>query len=251
MKSRSLRLEVIVDSADGAVAAELGGADRVELCDSILEGGTTPSLGMLRATLAAIDIDVSVMIRPRVGDFVYSTLEVDAMRMDIEAARGAGAQSIVLGMLRPDGAVDESRVADLIDTARPMSVTFHRAFDMARDPFDALEALIRLGIDRVLTSGHAAQASEGLPLLRSLVERAGDRIVVMPGCGIRADNITQVKTQTGAREFHASAWLPQPSTMIHRNERVAMGQGQRSPEYECNQTSIEKVRAMAAALRGG
>lgn len=248
MSTSRARLEICVDSADGALAAQAGGADRVELCASIAEGGTTPSLGMLRVTRKAIDIDLFSMIRPRGGDFHYSARELETMRVDIEAAREAGANGVVLGVLRPDGRVDEECALQLLNAARPMAVTFHRAFDMTPDPIEALEALIGLGFDRVLTSGQEVSAPNGLPLLRKLVDHARGRIVVMPGCGIRAHNLANVKAQTGAQEFHASAWESHPSAMLHRNERVNMGHDRAPSEYERSRTSTDKVRALIAAL---
>jgi copper homeostasis protein len=244
-----LRLEICVDSADGAWAAQAGGADRVELCDSMIEGGTTPSLGMLRSTRAAIGIELCVMIRPRGGDFHYSPREVEAMHVDIEAAKDAGAEGVVLGVLRADGTLDEPCLAEFVATARPMTVTFHRAFDMTRNPLEALDGLIRLGVDRVLTSGQEASAPLGLLLLRELVDRARDRIVVMPGCGIRSHNLTQVKNESGAHEFHASAWKLYSSSMVYRNERISMGGGSAPPEYERFQTSAAEVRALVSVLR--
>ena len=248
MDTLAPRLEVCIDSADGAAAAQAGGAHAVELCDSLVEGGTTPSLGMLRITRAAIDIDLNVMIRPRGGDFCYSPRELEVMALDIEAARDAGADGVVLGVLHNNGTVDEPLVAALIAAARPLRVTFHRAFDMTRDPIEALETLVALGIDRVLTSGQAASAPEGQALLRELVERAGDRIVVVPGCGLRASNLAEVRAATGATEFHATAWEPRPSAMAFRNDRVAMGRGSGPREYEREVTSAAKVRALVAAL---
>lgn len=249
MRVGGAHLELCVDSADGALAAQEGGAQGVELCDSMVEGGTTPSLGMVRAARRVLDIELNVMIRPRGGDFYYSQLELEAMASDIEAMREAGADGVVLGILRPDGTVDAQRVAGLVAAARPMRVTFHRAFDMTRDPIEALETLVELGIDRVLTSGQEASVPEGLALLRDLVERAGDRIVVLPGCGIRSHNLAQVQAETGASQFHATAWTPRGSSMTYRNPRVSMGSGEALPEYERNGTSIEGVRALVEALK--
>ena len=166
------RLEVCIDSADGAAAAEAGGAGAVELCAALVEGGITPSLGLVRATRAACDIELNVMVRPRGGDFVYDRRELEAMHHDVAAFREAGADGVVLGVLRPDGTVDEERVADLVAAARPLRVTFHRAFDMTRDPRAALETLIELGVDRVLSSGQEASAPAGVRLLTELVEQA-------------------------------------------------------------------------------
>ncbi len=245
----SARLEICLDSVDGVVAAQAGGAHAVELCDSLVEGGTTPSLGTIRAARAAADLELNVMIRPRGGDFHYSERELEVMELDVAAAREAGADGVVFGLLRTDGTIDRERAAPLVAAARPMRITFHRAFDMTRDPFEALETLIALGIDRVLTSGQEASVPAGLPLLCQLVERAGDRIVVMPGCGIRAGNLARVAAETGARELHATAFEPRPSPMVFRNQRVAMGDSELD-EYAREVTSIAKVRELLEA-RGG
>lgn len=241
------RLEVCIDSADGAAAAEAGGAGAVELCAALVEGGITPSLGLVRATRAACDIELNVMVRPRGGDFVYDRRELEAMHHDVAAFREAGADGVVLGVLRPDGTVDEERVADLVAAARPLRVTFHRAFDMTRDPRAALETLIELGVDRVLSSGQEASAPAGVRLLTELVEQAGERVVVMPGCGLRPANLVAVLDATAAREVHATAFELQDSPMAFRNERVAMGDEDQD-EFARARTSVERVRQLVAAL---
>ena len=192
-----LILEVCVDSVESAVAAERGGADRVELCDNLLEGGTTPSGGAVETARALLGLKVHVMIRPRGGDFCYSPIEFDVMRRDVELAKRLGADGVVIGLLTEDATVDLERTRTLVELARPMSVTFHRAFDMARDPYQALEDLVSLGVDRVLTSGQEASVVEGLDLLAELVRRAGDRIVVMPGGGLAERNVAKVKKRYG------------------------------------------------------
>lgn len=194
-------IEVCLDSAESAQAAADGGADRVELCASLVEGGITPSAGMIAATRQQIDVGLQVMIRPRGGDFCYSASEVDGMLHDIEVARDLGADGVVLGALTPDGRVDRSLTARLIAAAAPLGVTFHRAFDMTREPAEALDALIELGIERLLTSGQEASALEGLELIAELIARAAGRMIVMPGCGITPRNLDRVLA-TGAREVH-------------------------------------------------
>ena len=158
-------LEVPIDSIESALAAQAGGASRVELCANLLEGGTTPSAGMIAAVRRGISLDLMVMIRPRGGDFCYSDAEVDVMAHDIRVAKESGADGIALGLLRPDGSVDSERTRALIASARPLKVTFHRAFDMTNDPYRALDDLIGLGIERVLTSGLESSALEGLDLI--------------------------------------------------------------------------------------
>ncbi len=243
-------LEVCIESISGVVAARDGGADRVELCDNLADGGTTPSLGTIAAALDAGGIDVMVMVRPRGGDFLYSDLEFDVMQRDVASAHDLGARGVVFGLLSGDGAVDRDRTARLVELARPLEVTFHRAFDMSRDPFEALETLIELGIDRILTSGQKPTAPEGAPLIRRLVETAAGRIAVMPGCGIREHNIRRVLDETRATEAHFSAGSVVPSRMEFRNPSCAMGGGD-SSEYEMKLTDVERVRAYVAAANSG
>ena len=240
-------VEVCLDSADSAVAAQAGGAARVELCDNLLEGGTTPSLGSIRATRKAIDIDLHVMIRPRGGDFCYTPLEVEAMMADIEVARAEGAQGVVFGMLTPNGEVDRELTSRLVERAGELSVTFHRAFDMTRDPFAALETLVGLGVQRILTSGQEPTVLEGLDLITELVERAGERIIILPGCGITPRNVRRIVTAAKPREIHVVGVEGQPSPMRYRNERVYMGTELRSPEYLRAVTSAARIREFFGA----
>jgi len=196
---RDMIFEICVEGVDGAVAAQRGGGDRVELCASLVEGGITPSLGTVRATLGAVSVPVHAMVRPRGGDFLYSELEFASMLDDVAVLRDAGVAGVVFGCLTAAGRVDEVRTRALTEIARPLSVTFHRAFDMTDDPSAALEALIRCGVDRVLTSGQAPTALAGLATLRRLNEQAAGRIVVL-GCGaLRPDSIGTVVRETGSR----------------------------------------------------
>ena len=181
--------EICVDSVPGVRAAKAAGADRVELCADLLEGGVTPSRGMIRQARTITGIGLSVMIRPRGGDFLFDDDEFTIMRSDIETAKAEGADGVVIGLLTAAGEVDMARTRELIALARPLSITFHRAFDMTPEPFRALDMVIELGVDRVLTSGQEASVLEGLPLIVELIERAGDRIAIMPGGGITARNI--------------------------------------------------------------
>jgi copper homeostasis protein len=248
MSDRTI-FEVCLDSAESAVAAAEGGADRVELCDNLMEGGTTPSAGMIAVTRAAIDIGLAVMIRPRGGDFLCSRLELDAMERDIDVAKERGADAVVFGVLRPDGVVDAEVTAALTERARPMEVTFHRAFDMTRDPNEALEALIGLGVDRVLTSGQENSALEGLDLLTDLVKAAGDRITVMPGVGITPRNVSRILAATRAREIHITGPGSAESGMRFRNPRCFMGTELRSPEYSRVVTAADAVRSIVGRVR--
>lgn len=239
--------EVCVDSVDAAVAAERGGAQRVELCSDLLEGGLTPSHGTIEAARARLGIRIMAMVRPRGGDFCYSDVEFDVMRRDLLAAKALGADGIVLGLLEPDGTVDRVRTAELIALARPLPVTFHRAFDMTRDPYEAFDTLIELGVDRVLTSGQEPTVLEGIDLIGSLLQRAGERIIVMPGGGITERTAPKIVRAIPVREMHFAALEPQPGRMGYRNPRVFMGGTLRPPEYTLEVTRPEGVAAIIAA----
>jgi len=243
-------IEVCVESAAGALAAQEGGADRVELCANLLEGGTTPSAGTIRLARQKLTIAMNVIIRPRGGDFCYSDLEFAVMREDIALAKEVGADGVVIGILTADGDVDVARTAELVALARPLSVTFHRAFDMARDPYRALEDLIGLGIDRVLTSGQESSVLEGLDLITDLVRRAGERIIVMPGGGINERNIGKIVAQSGAREVHFAAAASVESPMRYRNARAFMGGELRPPEFALTVTDAGRVQQCMSAARG-
>lgn len=236
------RVEVCVDSVEGALAAQTGGAARAELCDNLFEGGTTPSAGTIALARRHLQIDLNVIIRPRGGDFCYSEIEYEVMRRDIEEAKGLGANGVVIGLLTLDGDIDVARTRSLIDLARPLSVTFHRAFDVCRHPFAALETLIDLGVDRLLTSGQEASVLEGLDLIAELVRRAGDRLIIMPGGGIREHHVAKILA-VGVKEIHVSARSTVSSPMLHRNGRVFMGGELRQPEYERKTTDVARVRA--------
>ncbi|HET6621686.1 MAG TPA: copper homeostasis protein CutC [Dongiaceae bacterium] len=241
--------EICIDSVEGAIAAGEAGADRVELCANLLEGGTTPSLGLMEATIARSKLPVQVMIRPRGGDFLYSEIEIEMMVRDIAAAKAAGAAGVVFGCLTADGQVDGTLTRRLIQAARPLSVTFHRAFDVARDPLEALQTLIGLGIDRLLTSGQEPNALEGAPLIRRLIELAAGRLIVMPGGGIAARNAARVVRETGAGEIHFAALSESPSGMTHRNPHVFMGGELRPAEYARLVTTRAGIASILGAAR--
>jgi copper homeostasis protein len=244
----SVVCEVAVEGVEGAVAAAEGGADRIELCASLAEGGITPSLGTLRATLAAVRVPVMAMIRPRSGDFLYSGREFAAMLDDARlfAAEGAG---IVFGFLTAEGAIDEARTAALAGVAGAAGCTVHRAFDMTADPEAALEALVRCGVRRVLTSGQAPSGTEGIPLLRRLHGRAAGRISVMACGALTPGSVGAVVRETGVAEVHFSARTLVPSRMRHRNDRVAMGNAPNEREFFHLGTDAAGVRATVAAAR--
>ncbi len=242
-------LEICVESVEGAIAAQDGGADRVELCANLLEGGTTPSAGSIRLARERLHIGLQVMIRPRGGDFCYSATEFETMKLDIETAKAAGANGVVLGVLKEDGTVDEARTRELTELARPLNVTFHRAFDMARDPHEAMAALAGMGVDRILTSGQESSVLEGLDLISDLVHKAGDRIIIMPGGGINERNFSRIATQSGARELHVAALGEVEGRMIFRNPRCFMGGELRPPEFSLLMTDAARVRHFARAIR--
>jgi copper homeostasis protein len=236
-------IEVCVDSVESALSAQEGGADRVELCDNLFEGGTTPSAGAIAVARERLRIALHVIVRPRGGDFYYSDAEMESMRRDVDAARQLGAEGVVIGLLTPDGDVDAPRTRELIERARPMSVTFHRAFDVARDPHAALEAIAGLGADRLLTTGQEPSVVEGLALVAELTRRAGDRLIVMPG-GVNERNVARVLAATNARELHVTGTRTLESPMRHRNDRVFMGGILRPPEYAREVTDPESLRRL-------
>jgi copper homeostasis protein len=200
--SDHVTIEICTGDLESALAAERGGADRVELCDNLAVGGTTPSAGTIREACRRLPIPVHVLVRPRAGDFLPTDTELAAMDHDIQLARNLGASGIVLGLLRPDGTIDRERTARLVALARPLCVTFHKAFDQVRDLGEAVDILIALGVDRVLTSGGSPTAIEGIDRLRSLVDRAGGRIAILAGGGIAKETVETLLAQTGVREIH-------------------------------------------------
>jgi len=195
-------VEACVDSVASALAAERGGARRLELCDALFDGGTTPSAGMIAACKEAVSIPVFVMIRPRGGGFVYSDVERDVMRRDVVAARDLGADGVVIGGLRSDSSIDLGLVRCLGEAAHELPVTFHRAFDLTPDPQAALESLVDAGVQRVLTAGGASTAAEGASVLAKLVRQAGSRLVVLAGGGVREENVQTLVSVAGVREVH-------------------------------------------------
>jgi len=236
-------LEIAANSVASALAAQEGGADRVELVGALELGGLTPSYATIALVRERLRIPVYVLIRPRAGDFLYSDLECETMQRDIEACKALGCDGVVIGVLEADGSVDVARSRTLIGAAGTLGVTFHRAFDLTRDPRQALEKLVGLGCERVLTSGARARATEGVDLIADLVTQAKNRIVVMAGAGIDEHNIAAVRAATGARELHASAKRVFASTMRHVPFE---GSGMDAGEVRSN---VEKIRAMVAALR--
>jgi copper homeostasis protein len=243
-------LEICVDSVESAIAAQRGGANRVELCSNLLEGGVTPSADLIAVARKEISIALHVMIRPRGGDFSYSPAEFEAMKHDLDVAKNLRADGVVLGILSHDASVDVTRTRELVERARPLSVTFHRAFDMVPDLPKALEDLIRTGANRILTSGGEAKAEDALETLATLVQMAGSRIAILAGGGIRAHNAKRIVESTGAREIHvgqSGVEVCMASAANHRNNRVQIGAID-AREYQRSVVSEEKVRSLVEAL---
>lgn len=240
-------LEICLDSVESATASERGGADRVELCAGLPEGGTTPSAGMIAAVRKKIAIGLQVMIRPRGGDFCYSADEFSIMQRDILIAKQLGASGVVFGILNPDGTVDIARMQQLLDMSRPLKVTCHRAYDMTNDFAQALEDLMEIGVDRVLTSGGKKSAVDAMPTLKQMTQQAQARISVM-ACGeLSIANVKAVIAYTNVREVHAGLGTPVTSAMKFRNQKISMGTMAES-EYQHMVVTENSVRELRAAV---
>jgi copper homeostasis protein len=240
-------LEVCIDSVESAIAAERGGARRVELCSDLLEGGITPGAGLIASVRRSIRIQLYVMIRPRGGDFYYSGSEFEVMREEIDYARKLGADGVVLGLLDKQACVDVARTRQLVELAAPLGVTFHRAVDMTPDIGAALEDVIATGAVRLLTSGGEPTVTRGLAEITRMVEAAHGRIAIMPGGGITAENIASIAQTTGATEFHSSARTASPSPISFRKPGMTMGE-LRDREYRRYTVRDESVNALVRAL---
>lgn len=247
---KSLCLEVCVDSVESAVAAEQGGAHRVELCGALADGGTTPSAGLIAMVREKISIALHVMVRPRNSDFCYSDDEFNVMRRDVEMAEELGADGVVFGLLDVEGRIDSRRTKELVQLAAPLKVTFHRAFDMSRDLMRALGDLRQTGVHRVLTSGGKQTALQGAATLKQLVEAADSAISIMAASGIEEQNVAELLARTGIREVHASLRATVPSAMRYHNAHVSMG-ATKGKEYERLVVDEERVRRLLAAACKG
>jgi copper homeostasis protein len=250
MARRSILVEVVVDSVESAVAAQSGGAGRVELCVGLGEGGLTPSAGMIAECRERITIPLYVMIRPRGGDFLYSDAEIEVMRRDIRQARALGADGVVLGLLLPDGTVDIARTRKLMTHARPLDVTFHRAIDVSRDPLEALDALLAIGVDRVLTSGQATSALAGAKTIARMVQRAANRLVILPGGRINEKNAARIVERTGARELHVRGAKEIRSGMKYRNRDISFRGTPPASDYVNQYTDAARIRAIRKSVGG-
>lgn len=241
-------LEICCYSVESAMHAEQSGADRVELCDNYPEGGTTPSYGAIQLALKRLTIPVNVMVRPRGGDFLYTEAEYEIMKKDVSAIRKLGANGVVVGFLKPDGEIDPDRTREIVGLARPLEVTFHRAFDMCRNPLSALVRLKETGIARILTSGARNTVMEGIELLAELVEKAGDEISVMPGCGVNDKTLGELLKRTGAGEYHSAAQTFEESRMKYHNPHVTMGGVEGVDEYRIVSVDEEQIKTMLRIL---
>ncbi len=235
---------------ESAIVAEAAGAGRIELCSALIEGGVTPSAGLIESVRRNIGIRMHVLIRPRSGDFLYSDYELSVMRRDIEMAGELGADGIVTGVLRSDGTIDVERTALLAEYAAPMSFTFHRAFDLCRDPKKGLEDIIAAGADRLLTSGQAKNALAGAALIKSMIASAAGRAVIMPGGGIDEYNAAPLAVSTGALEYHLSGRRERESMMTFRRKGVYMGDPRLQSEYTLKSADRERISLIIKTLRG-
>jgi copper homeostasis protein len=245
-----MTVEIVVYNIESALKALDGGADRIELCDNPGDGGTTPSYGTIEIVRKNLGIDVYVMIRPRGGDFHYTSYEFHAMKRDIWQCQKLSVDGIVLGILNPDGTIDKKRCKELIDVARPLKVTCHRAFDMTRDPFQALEDCIEVGFDRILTAGQQAQAVKGAALIGELIKKANGRIAIMPGSGVNENTVTEIVAKSGASEIHFSAVASRASVMQYKNPEIAGMGSEEGSEYQVRTVDperIKKIRSLAEA----
>ena len=237
-------IEIATSDFESSAAASRGGADRIELCDNLAEGGTTQSKAVIRHCREKLDIQIFPIIRPRGGDFLYTDDEFKIMISDIKTCKELNCDGVVIGFLKTDGSIDLDRTKRLVELAYPMEVTFHRAFDRCKDPFEALNQLISVGCTRILTSGQQQTALDGIGLISQLIKVADKRITIMPGSGVRKENIAQLAEQTGAEEFHSSLRTKVQSKMEFRHPAFA------KDSYEHYSVSEEDVRDLRRALNG-
>jgi copper homeostasis protein len=235
-------LETIAFNIESCVLAQENGADRIELCDNPDEGGTTPSYGFIKAARAILKIDLFPIIRPRGGDFLYSDAEFEIMKTDVQLCKDLGCDGVVIGMLNEDATIDTIRCAELVKIAYPMGVTFHRAFDRVIDTKKALEDVIAIGCERILTSGFYPNVKDGIENIKALIQQADDRIIIMPGSGVRASNIKEILTLTGATEIHSSARKNIDSKMQINNPTM-------NENLQTVNLDADEVKAMVEGLK--
>jgi copper homeostasis protein len=242
-------LEICCGSIDDAIEAEKGGADRVELCSALFLGGLTPSLGTIQEAKRRLKIPVVVMVRPRAGGFAYSEAEMASMERDVEAAVEAGADGIVFGILQADGRIDLARCRRIRQLIGERQAVFHRAFDVTPDPYEALEQLVDLRITRVLTSGQKDSVPEGVELIRKLIERAGERIEILPGGGIQSWNVKEMIEKTGCRQVHLTAWKMVSDSSTQARPGITFGGALHPAEDRFQMTDAEMVRRLAGMVK--
>jgi copper homeostasis protein len=246
-KYKSPVVEVCAFSLESCLAAELGGAKRVELCASLYEGGTTPSVGLIKMVKQKTSLEIHAMIRPRGGDFCYSDDEILVMQEDIRMAKAFGCDGVVLGILQEDGRVNIAQTKAMVELAKPMQTTFHRAIDMTPDYAEALENIIETGCVRILTSGQKNTAMEGIKAIEILVKQAAGRIEIMAGSGVNADNALTL-IHTGVDALHLTGKATRNSEMVYRKEGIMMGGLSEVPEYEIVYSDVDKIRAVVESI---
>lgn len=239
----NMTLEICANSVESARIAYESGAQRVELCNNLNEGGTTPSYGQVALAVKLLKIKVFVLIRPRAGDFLYSDLEFDIMKQDILMCKHLKCDGIVIGLLQKDGQIDYERTKELVSLAAPMEVTFHRAFDQCKDPEKAIEAIIQTGCKRILTSGMKESVATGIENIGRFIRQANGRIIIMPGGGVKAANINEIRERTGAMEFHTSAKKTQGSSMTFQFP------GMKTTELEWMQSDANEIKKILRELQ--
>jgi copper homeostasis protein len=246
MKDNQYLIEIATSDFITTHAAVEGGADRIELCANLAEGGTTPSYGTIKQCREAFNVSLYPIIRPRGGDFLYTDAEFEIMLQDVKLCKQLGCDGVVIGLLNADGSIDVQRTAILVEAAYPLGVTFHRAFDRCNDPFAAMEQLIEIGCERILTSGQQPSVVDGVVLVADLNKKAAERIIIMPGSGIRQENIKQLATQTGCVEFHSSLRGKAASMMEYKHPAFSGS----AESYFNNSIDAEEVAALRKAVMG-
>lgn len=243
-------IEACVDSVESAIEAEKGGADRLELCSNLIIGGTTPSINLFKLVKEKVGIAINVLIRPRFGDFLYTENELEIIKREIQMFKEAGANAVVIGVLKSDGTLDVENMKKLMNVAEGMKVTLHRAFDVCRDPFKTLEDAKTLGIDTILTSGQKNKCIEGLELIKELVERSKGKVEILVGSGVNSTNADRIIKHTNATSLHLSGKVDLDSGMEYRKEEVSMGLPLIS-EYTIQRTSAEEIKKVRDLLVTG